>query len=314
MRWDERVGRRLKLKDLHMLEAIAKHGSMARASEDLAISQPAISKAMADLEHNLGAALLDRSARGVALTECGHVLLRRGRVVFDEIRQGLDEIQHLSDPTAGEVRVGTVEGMTPLIASIVDRASPRYPKMRFQVVISDVTTLLRQLRDRELDLVIARWMSSDSVEDLAAEVLFNDRLAIVAGAGHRLASRRKHLLLRDLMDEQWALPPHDSFFGRLAVQAFQTQGLDFPKATVTSISVQLRSVLLQSGRFLTIHPHSLIQHPANRGRLRALPVNLGDAAGPIASITLRTRPPVGAAKLFAEETRKVATVIASAVK
>jgi DNA-binding transcriptional LysR family regulator len=312
MQWNERIGRRLKLKDLHMLEAIAKLGSMARAAEDLAISQPAISKAMADLELTLGVSLLDRNARGVELTECGRILLRRGRVVFDEIRQGLDEIQHLSDPTAGEVRVGTTEGMAPLIASIVDRSSLRYPKMRYQVAISDVTTLLRQLWDRELDLLIARWTPTSTPEDLAAEVLFKDRLVVVAGASHRLAKRRKPLLLRDLMDEKWALSPHDSFFGRLSVQVFRAQNLDRPNATVTSTSVQLRSVLLESGRFLTIHPNSLLQHRVNRGRLIALPVDLGDVAGPIACITLRARTLVGAAKLFAEETRKVAKTMAHA--
>ena len=121
MQWNERVGRRLKLKDLHMLETIAKLGSMVRTAEELGISQPAISKAMADLELSLGVSLLDRNARGVALTESGRVLVRRSRTVFDEIRQGLVEIEHLSDPTGGEARIGTGEAMTAFVSTIVDR-------------------------------------------------------------------------------------------------------------------------------------------------------------------------------------------------
>ena len=160
MQWNERVGRRLKLKDLHMLEAIARLGSMARAAQDLAISQPAISKAMADLEHSLGVTVMDRGARGVELTEAGRVLLRRSRAVFDEIRQGLNEIEHLSDPTRGEIRIGTGEAMTPFVSAIVDHASRQYPKLAYHVSVNDVTTLLRGLRDRELDLVIARWTPS----------------------------------------------------------------------------------------------------------------------------------------------------------
>src|SRR5262245_51331007 len=109
MLWDDRIGRRLRLKDLHTLQTIAEVGSMAKAAEQLALSQPAISKAITDMEHTLGAPLLDRSSRGVELTECGRLLVERGRVVFDEIRQGVREIEHWSDPTRGEVRIGTTE-------------------------------------------------------------------------------------------------------------------------------------------------------------------------------------------------------------
>src|SRR5476649_2603781 len=102
----DRVSRRLKVRDLYMLETIASRGSMARAAEDMGLSQPAISKAIADLERDLGAAVFDRSTRGVSLTESGQVLLRRGRVILDELRYGLDEIENISDPTTGFVRIG----------------------------------------------------------------------------------------------------------------------------------------------------------------------------------------------------------------
>lgn len=312
MQWNERIGRRLKLKDLHMLEVLAKLGSMARAAEDLAISQPAISKAIADLELSLGVLLLDRSVRGVELTDSGRVLVRRGRAVFDEIRQGLNEIEHLSDPTTGEVRIGTGEAMTAFVSAIVDSASRQYPRLAYHVSVNDVTSLLRGLRDRELDLVIARWMPSGLEEDLTAEILFRDRLVVMAGAKHPLANRRKRLSLADLVKERWALPPHDSFLGKMVVQAFRSEKLDLPQATLTSVSVQMRLTLLEGGRFLTIHPSSLLHHPANRGRFKTLPVDLEDAAGPIACIRLRNRPATGAAKLFAETTHAVARTVAQA--
>src|SRR3954471_24198516 len=112
MPWHDRVGRRLRLKDLHTLQIVAASGSMAKASERLALSQPAISKAISDMERTLGAPLLDRSSRGVELTECGRLLVERGRVIFDEVRQGVLDIEHLSDATRGEVRIGTSEPVT----------------------------------------------------------------------------------------------------------------------------------------------------------------------------------------------------------
>jgi len=75
MHWDHRVGLRLKLRDLNILLAVADAGSMARAATRLAISQPAVSRAIADMEHTLGVPLLDRSPRGVEPTEYGRALL-----------------------------------------------------------------------------------------------------------------------------------------------------------------------------------------------------------------------------------------------
>jgi molybdate transport repressor ModE-like protein len=95
MLWDDRIGRRLKLKDFHTLQTVAEVGSMAKAAKLLAMSQPAISKAIADMEHVVGADLLERSSQGVELTESGRILVARGRVIFDEVREGLKDITRL---------------------------------------------------------------------------------------------------------------------------------------------------------------------------------------------------------------------------
>ena len=183
--------------------------------------------------------------------------------------------------------------------------------MTYHVSVNDVTTLLRRLRDRELDLMIARWTPSNPELDLFAEILFKDRLVVMAGVKHPLAKRRTRLSLVELANERWALPPHDSFLGKMVVLAFQAEGLDLPQATLTSISVQMRLNMLEGGRFLTIHPSSLLRHHSgNRGRFKVLPVELPDIAGPIASISLRDRPVTGAAKLFVEMTRLVAKAVA----
>jgi molybdate transport repressor ModE-like protein len=106
MLWDARIGRRLRLKDFHTLQTIAEVGSMAKAAKLLAMSQPAISKAIADMEHVLGVPLLDRNSRGVELTESGCILVARGRVIFDEVREGLKDIAAVADPTQGDLRIG----------------------------------------------------------------------------------------------------------------------------------------------------------------------------------------------------------------
>src|SRR3954452_12265080 len=106
MEWETRIGRRLKLRDLHILSAVVEGGSMAKAAAHLRMSQPSISEAIANLETALGVRLLDRGSRGIAPTMYAQALLKRSHVVFDELRQGIRDIEFLADPSAGEVRIG----------------------------------------------------------------------------------------------------------------------------------------------------------------------------------------------------------------
>src|SRR5258708_36771276 len=113
MQWHELIGRRLKLRDMHILLAVVQHGSMAKAAVALAISQPAVSKAVADMEHTVGLRLLDRTRQGVEVTTYGRALVKHGTAVFDELKQAAQELDLLADPTVGELRIGSSESMAP---------------------------------------------------------------------------------------------------------------------------------------------------------------------------------------------------------
>ena len=100
MDWVDRIGRRVKLRDLHVLLAVTQWGSMAKAARHLATSQPVLSKTIAELEHTLGVRLLDRGPHGVAPTIYGRALIGRGLAIFHELREGIKEIEFLADPAA----------------------------------------------------------------------------------------------------------------------------------------------------------------------------------------------------------------------
>src|SRR5262245_52218097 len=124
MHWDHRVGRRLTLRDLNILLAVAEAGSMAKGATRLAISQPAISRAIADMEHTLGVRLLDRSPQGIEPTQYGRALLKRGVAVFDELKQGVQDIEFLSDPGAGELQIGASTAlMEAIVTTVIDLQS-----------------------------------------------------------------------------------------------------------------------------------------------------------------------------------------------
>jgi DNA-binding transcriptional LysR family regulator len=315
MEAEEDIARRLRLRDLHTLRVVAELGSMARAAESLALSQPAISKAVAEMERTLGVPLLDRSPRGVAATAYGRVLLARGTAMLDELRQGIEEIRFLADPTRGEVRVGATEPMTAVVSAVVDRLSRRHPRMRFRVDVAPTRELLEGLRGRDLDLAVTRMADAGAAEpDLRVEVLFDDPLAVMADRGNPLARRRggrRRIELGGLLDEPWALPPYDSFLGAFILQAFRGRGLEPPRVAVSTRSVQMWVAMLRTRRFLGIGPSAMLRFSAHYPSLAALPVDLAETRRPIALVALASRSPAPAARLFADCARAVAQGAAS---
>ena len=157
----DRVAQRLKLRDLRLLDTVVRWGSMAKASDQLHLSQPAVSKAIAEMEHLLGVRLVERGRQGIEPTAQGRVLLRHGTAIFDELRQGVAEIEFLSDPTVGEVRISVSEPIAAgLLPYLIDRFSRRYPQISIHVTQAPIGSLqlltpqYRDLRDRNVDLIL----------------------------------------------------------------------------------------------------------------------------------------------------------------
>src|ERR1700692_2041087 len=155
MEWSERIGRRIKLRDLHILLAVAQCRSIAKAAKYLAISQPVVSKVIADLERTIGVRLFDRDRHGAEPTIYGAALLKHGVAAFDELRHGLKEIEFLADPTAGEVRVGGTETMfTGVIPPVINQLYRQYPRLTIHLTqLLPGPALYQDLRERNVDFV-----------------------------------------------------------------------------------------------------------------------------------------------------------------
>ena len=192
MQLSERIGRRLKLRDLNIFLIVAKERSMSKAATQLAVAQPAISKAIADIEYTLGAPLFDRGSRGVEPTLYGRALIRRSVAIFDELRQSVKDIESLLDPAVGETSIGS-NGLLAagFVSAVVKRLTRRHPRASVQVMDAVLDRLLRELRDRNIDLAIGTSIAPISDEDMELELLFRDRLVIVAGVSSKWAGRRK---------------------------------------------------------------------------------------------------------------------------
>jgi DNA-binding transcriptional LysR family regulator len=309
MPWNDRTKRRLKLRDLDILSALIDMGSMGKAAGRLNISQPAVSKAIAELERALGVRLVDRSRRGIVPTPYGLALKKRCVAIFNDLRQSVQEIDFLSDPTTGELRIGTTDPLAvAIVIPCIDRLSRKHQRMSLHAIAGDTTSLYRELIDRNVELVVSR-MVGRLPDELAAEVLFHDSFAVLTSAKNPLTRRRK-LTLAELMNEPWALLPSDSFFGALVAQAFRAAGHEPPRGTVVTMSEYMKNDLLATGRFLTVLPSFMLKIPGRHPPLRALPVALPNPRTPIGIVTLKDRMLTPLAQLFIENIRAIAKPMA----
>ena len=312
MDWSDRIGRRIKFRDLHILLAVAECGSMAKASAQLSVSHPVVSKAVLDLERTLGVRLFDRSSHGVEVTPHGSALLNCGVTVFNEMRHGLKLLEALSDPTSGELRIGCTEiNLAGLLPPLVERFSKQYPRVRLHVVVTPPPPeQFQELRERNIDLVIGRVPRDLAADDLSLEKLFEEPFMAVAGKAHKLA-RRRNVTLSELIAEPWVLPPYSSVPGSLILQLFRANNLQPPQPSITTLSGQLTVTLIESGRFVGLLPSSVAQFNDRRAGLKVLPLKLSTIHIPAGIVTLRDRTLSPPAQRFVQCARQVTNQLTS---
>jgi DNA-binding transcriptional LysR family regulator len=312
--WESQIGRRLRLRDLHVFLTVVQRGSMAKAAQQLGVTQPAVSRVIAELEHTLGVRLLERSAKGVEPSAYGRALLRRSTVAFDELRQSIRDIEFLAEPATGEVRIGCSEMVAAaILPAVIQRFSQAYPQVVLHVEqlgshTASQTLELPELHERSLDiamLLLAKPSADEPfVEGVNVEVLFLDKLVVAAGKHTAWANRRK-IALSELAGERWILSgPHSWNFAELA-NAFHACGVNMPKINLVTLSTHLRVNLLAAGSFIATFPNSVLQSYGERFSLKILPVHLPVRPWPVALVTLKGRILTPAVERFIECAREV---------
>jgi DNA-binding transcriptional LysR family regulator len=309
MDWADRIGRRVRLRDLHIVLAVAERGSMAKASTHLAISHPVVSKTISDLERTLGVQLFDRNTKGVELTAYGRVLLKCGVTVFDEMRQGLKQIEFLTKPNSGDLGIGFTEiAVAGILPGITDRFLKKYPAVNLRMVLTDTASLqFNELRDRKIELQIGRMPKSFPDDELMAEPLFDEPFLAVAGARSAWA-RRPKLKFTALADAPWVLPPYDSIPGALIQQIFHAAGVQPPRPSVATLSIELTSKLISEGRYVGLLPRSVVRFSGKRAGLKTLPVRFDNPQIAVGLVKVRNRSLSPLAELFIKCAKEFASM------
>jgi LysR family transcriptional regulator of gallate degradation len=266
---------------LRALVALGAAGSESGAARALAITQPAVHRALRMLEHLCGAALFQTSPRGARLTESGEALLRRVKLAFADARALEVDVA----AWRGELRGRIVIGVLPLSVGLVlpqavDAVLRRHPEIGIDIVDGTYESLMRQLRSADVDLVVGALRPGAAGDGLQREALFDDDLAVVAREDHPCLKQAR-LTLRDLLRWEWVVPLAGTPAATALARVFSAQGLEPPGGRLRASSPAMtRALQLQTGRLaLGSRGQALGDH--RHDRLRVVPVALTGTTRPI---------------------------------
>lgn len=279
----------LKFKHLQLLVALDEFRHLGRASEFLAQTQPAVSKALAEIERQFGLALFVRSTRGTEPTPYGSAVVRFARTVLAEYSRTRAEIAAVASGGAGRVAVGAMVVATPgLLTAAVARLKSRSALTTVLVEEGDLTRLLPRLRLGELDLIVGRLEPGYAAPDLVTEVLYDEPMRIVARPDHALVGTKPPTWAQ-LAAAPWVVPPPWASTRVKLAQLFHRQRLDPPADLIESASFLVTLAFVRERCALGFVAASVAAYLARDGLATALAVRLPLDLPAVGLITLRQR-------------------------
>jgi DNA-binding transcriptional LysR family regulator len=261
----------MELRQLRHFVAVVDCANLSRAAERVAISQPAMTRSIKNLEDLLGVELLDRKPRGVTPTEAGLALYHHAQIVLNAYQRLTREVRELERGVTGTVYVGVGSMFaTHVTGRVAQNLAQAHPRLAMVVNDGFFEELLRRMQDGRLDVIFSNFPQVVVSADLVLEPLLTVRSVVTAGRTHPLA-RRRALTRADLVAQRWVIAdqPHsqDSF-----EKSFSAEGLPTPRDVFRTNSLNLMMDLVRSGSFVCHLPEHLLGDPAAGGDIRALPI------------------------------------------
>lgn len=224
----------MKLQQLRVLLAVAQNGSIHEAARSLHITQPALSKAIAELERELGVTLMLRTTRGVTLTAYGTALVKRASLVEQELRHALEDIEAIRGHDEAQLNIGfTAVASGGPLPNTMASFRRRFPNVALRAYEQRPQQLFEGLREGRLDLALVSTCNGPGTNVFQWEPLFSLSMHVAVRTGHPLRRVRK---LRTLLEADWlVLDPIDEP-GSPLVSTMRVNGLEMPKRMVQSAS------------------------------------------------------------------------------
>ncbi|MDX2142059.1 MAG: LysR substrate-binding domain-containing protein [Rhodospirillaceae bacterium] len=301
-RW---IARKLRLRHLELIAEVYDCRSVLKASKRLNLTQPAVTKAVKDIEATLNLELFERTNRGLNPTLYGEIFARHAKTVLSQLRHAAEELESRRAGYSGHVTVGTLIAAS---ASLLPRAIIMLKKQRPGVAISVIDGtfdfLLPKLMVGDLDMVLGRLPDVGQSSALIYEEFYAEPICLVTRRGHPL-SRKRQLELRNLIDEPWILPLPETMIRRQIEKVLRDSRLLLPQNIIESMSSLTNRAVLQSSDCIGVMPYHVAINDVEHGLLSILPIKLKGIENPVGAMIRAPGDLPPAARAFLECLRTV---------
>jgi DNA-binding transcriptional LysR family regulator len=292
---------RLHLKQLRLLVALGEQGSLLKASQQVALTQPGASKALQEIETTFGTPLFVRTNRGLEPNAIGHCVIRYARLIQTDVAHLRDEIVGIMRGQGGRVAAGVIMGAVPLLTNAITALVARQADLSVEIVEDTSAALLTQIDAGRLDLAICRTTISQAPQVYDSVKLQGETLAVIANVGHPLR-RAKKLTLQDLAPHRWVVYRANMPMRLLLEAEFRDCGIRFPQHLLETTSAFATLALLQANpSFVALVSIEVAQFFAHQQMSCILPLALASRSEPYELVTRKGAPVQPAAKLLIDE-------------
>ncbi|MFL9944447.1 LysR family transcriptional regulator [Paraburkholderia agricolaris] len=301
------IRKRLRLRHLQLMVALSETESLRRAADDLAMTQPAATKALQELEDTIGVSLFVRHARGMEPTIFGEAVMRYARVVFEDLDELREELAAIEAGDIGKVRIGAVMAPSPeLLTHTIVTLKEAHPRLQMTVTIDTSDVLVQALQQDQLDIVIGRIPDGFPALDLSFEILSEEALSIVVRPDHPVAHATVRPKLADLARYPWIVQPHPSPMRQVIDQTFRESRVAAPVSTVETSSILTTLSLLRDSDMLAVLPNSVAQYYVALNAIAAVSTPLRGRLAPYGLILRKNRRITPATQLVIDSIRAAA--------
>ena len=279
--------RRVRFRHLQTFLEVARHKSVARAAQNLHVSQPAVTKTLRELEEALGVEVVERDGRGIRVTRAGDIFLRHAGAAVTALREGIESVKRDSAAASKPIRVGALPTVS---ARIMPAAMLLFLKedtgATIKIVTGENAVLLDQLRTGALDLVVGRLAAPEKMSGFFFEHLYSEQVLFVVRAGHPLLAADGDLFAR-LSAFPMLMPTRESVIRPFVERFFIANGMTRPATAIETVSDSFGRAFLQRCDAVWVISAGVVAGDIARGALVALPLDTNETKGPV-GLTMRT--------------------------
>ncbi|WP_321893161.1 LysR substrate-binding domain-containing protein [Paraburkholderia tropica] len=272
---------------MHLLVAIDTYRNLTQVADVTHVTVPAVSKALAELEKGMGLTLFSRTAQGLMPTAYGECLIRHARDMLTILHQARDELKALSSGAEGKVHIGMLPASASvLLPQALSLLKQRSPGTNVVVIEGTTGSLLPELWQGRLDLVVGRLPPPDTLGSFEEKELLEDPVTLVTGRHHPLA-RKKNLKWADLHPYPWILPPPGSILRDPLERALEVNGVPLSNNYIETLSIHVVRAHLQVSDFIAVMADTPANDPTQP--LHTLPLSLPRLLRPAGVLWNRNR-------------------------